>query len=94
MNVMLSNVKESNNEDTKQVFLDVLTEMGIEITGMRFHTVHRCSLNQSSAPRHIITKFDCHEDKDYVWQNQHKMKDFKEFKEAFFVPDLVKEQAR
>ena len=72
--------------------------MGIEIIGMRFHTVHRrCSLNQSSAPRHIITKFDCHEDKDYVWQNQHKIKDyekFKEFKEAFFVPDLVKEQAR
>ena len=40
-NVRLLNVKESNDEDTKQVFREVLTEMGIEITGMRFHAVHR-----------------------------------------------------
>ena len=83
-NVRLLNVKESNDEDTKQVFQDVLTEMGIEITGMRFHAVHRvgpqrdqrrCSLNQSSAPRHIIARFVCREDRDYVWKNRHKIKD-------------------
>ena len=40
-NVGLLNVKESNDEDTKQVFQDVLTDMGIEIAGTRFHAVHR-----------------------------------------------------
>ena len=94
---------ESNDEDTKQVFQDVLTEMGIEITGMRFQAVHIVcpqrdqrtrSLNQSSAPRYIIARFVCREDRDYVWQNRHKFKDFEKFKEAFFVPDLVKEQAQ
>ena len=77
--------------------------MGIEITGMRFHTVHRVgpqrdqrrhSPKQSSAPRHIIARFVCCEDREYVWQKRHKIKDSEKFKEAFFVPDLVKEQAQ
>ena len=102
-NVRLLNVKESNDEDTKQVFQDVLTEMGIEITGMRFHAVHRVglqrdqrrrSLNQSSVRRHIIARSVCREDKDYVWQNRHKIKDSEKFKEAFFLPDLAKEQTQ
>ena len=102
-NVRLLNVKESNDEDTKQVFREVLTEMGIEITGMRFHAVHRVgpqrhqrrrSPNQSSAPRHIIARFVCREDREYVWQKWHNIKDSEKFKEALFVPDLVKEQAQ
>ena len=52
-NVRLLNVKESNDEDTKQVFQDILTEMGIKITGMRFHAVHRVGPQKDQRTRSL-----------------------------------------
>ena len=51
-NDRLLNVKESNDEDTKQVSQDALTEMGIETTGMTFHAVHRVGPQRDKGDAH------------------------------------------
>ena len=61
--IRLLNVKETENENTEALFKTVLTEMGINVDGLRFHAVQRIgpvrearqSLNteKCQTPRHI-----------------------------------------
>ena len=68
---------------------------------MSFHAVHRVGQqrkrkggpNVTQAPRHIIARFLSRKDRGLVWKNREKFKGTEHFKDAFFVPDLCKQDA-
>ena len=68
---------------------------------IRFHPVHRVSQqrkrkggpNVTQALRHIIAIFLSRKDRDLAWKNRDKIKEIEHFKDAFFVPDLCKQDA-
>ena len=67
---------------------------------MQFHAVHRQpnsgrrTQGNSDTPRHIIARFVCRKDRDFVWIQREAIKKTENYKDAFFVPDLVKELAQ
>ena len=103
-NIRLLNVAEGENEDTEQLFIKVLVEMGIEAHDIKFHAVHRVGPprdqrrkrfgNKLPSPRHIMARFLSRKDRNFVWENRGKLKDSENYKEDFFVPDLTKEYAQ
>ena len=68
-NIRLLNVKETEDENTEALFKKVLTEMGVNVNGLRFHTVHRVgpvrearqsfTTEKCQTPRHIIARLLC-----------------------------------
>ena len=72
---------------------------------MRFHAIHRVPSNDETnlsaggrplargSPRHIIERFVCREDRNFIWKNRDKIKELPRFDKAFFVPDLAKKLA-
>ena len=102
-NIRLLNVKETKDENTDALFKKVLTEIGVNVDGLRFHAVHRVGpvrearqsliTEKCQTPRHIIARFLCRQDRNMVWERRDKIKEPENFREAFFVPDLCKEYA-
>ena len=76
---------EGEDEDTEQLFIKILVEMGIEAHDMKFHAVHRVGPprnhrrkhlgNKPTSPRHIIARFLSRKDRIFVWENRGKLKD-------------------
>ena len=103
-NLRLLNVQETEEEDTEQLFTQILTKMRVEVQNMNFHAIHRVGPLKDQAkyrrhdkppsPRHIFERFVFRKDRDLVWQSRGKIKDTENYKEAFFVPDLTKEHAQ
>ena len=103
-NIRLLNVAEGEDEDTEELFIKVLVEMGIETHDIKFHAVHRVGPprdqrrkrfgNKPLLLRHIIARFLSRKDRNFVWENSGKLKGSENYKEAFFVPDLAKEYAQ
>ena len=103
-NIRLLNVKETEDENTEALFRKVLTEMGVNVDGLRFHAVHRVGpvrearqsliAEKRQTPRHIIVRFLCPKDRNMVWESRDKIKETENFREAFFVSDLCKEFAK
>ena len=42
-------------------------------------------------PWHITARFVCRKDRDFAWRQREAIKKTENYKDAFFVPDLVKE---
>ena len=95
-NICLLNVAEGEDEDTEQLFIKVLVEMGIEVHDIKFHAVHRVSPprdqrrkrfgNKPPSPRNIIARFFSCKDRNFVWENRRKLKDSENYKEGFSFP--------
>ena len=102
-NLRLLFVPEEDDENCEEVVVRCLTEMGINPANMNFHAVHRVGKKKPSptnsteevSPRQIIVRFINRKGRDNVWENRGKVKNStdKLFKNAFFVPDLTKENA-
>ena len=100
-NIRLLYVEEKDDEDTEQLLIRCLTEMNVYDPQMRFHAVHRVGQqrkrkggpNVTQTPRHIIARFLSRKDRDLVRKNREKIKKTEHFKDAFFVPDLCKQDA-
>ena len=100
-NIRLLYLEEKDEEDTEELFIRCLTEMNVYDPQMSFHAVHRVGQqrkrkggpNVTQAPRHIIARFLSRKDRDLVWKNREKIKETEHFKDAFFVPDLCKQDA-
>ena len=102
-NIRLLNVKETEEENTEALFKKVLSEMGVNVDGLRFRTVHRVSpvrearqsftTEKRPTPRHIVARFFGCQDRNVVWESRDRVKKMENFKEAFCVPDLCKEYA-
>ena len=102
-NIRQLNVKETEDENTEALFKKVLTEMGVNVDGLRFHAVHRVGpvrearqsliTEKRQTSRHIIARFLCRQNRNMVWESRDRIKETENFREAFFVPDLCKEYA-
>ena len=98
-NIRLLFVEEQPEENTEALFIRILTEMKVYRPSMQFHAVHRQPngerriLGNRDTPRHIIARFVCRKDRDFVWSQREAIKKTEKYKHAFFVPDLVKELA-
>ena len=102
-NIRLLNVEETEDENTEALLKNVLTEMCVNVDGLRFHAVHRVgpvrearqsfTTKKRQTPRHIIARFLCQQDRNMVWESRGRIKETENFREAFFVPDLCKEYA-
>ena len=102
-NIRLLNVAEGEDEDTEQLFIKVLVEMGIGAHDIKFNAVHRVGPpsdqkrkrfgNKPPLPRHTA-RFVSRKDRTFVWENRGRLKDSENYKEAFFVPNLAKEYAQ
>ena len=98
-NIRLLFVEEQPEENTEALFIRILTEMKVYRPSMQFHAVHRQpnggrrTLGNSDTPQHIIARFVCRKDRDFVWSQREAIKKTENYKDAFFVPDLVKELA-
>ena len=103
-NIRLVNVKEEEEgENTAKLFIEALKDMNLYNEKMRFHAIHRVPSNDETnssaggrpcargSPRHIIARFVCREDRNFIWKNCDKITELPKFDKAFFVPDLAKE---
>ena len=94
-NIRRLNVKETEDENTEALCKKVLTEMGVNIDGLRFHAVHRVgpvrearqsfTIQKRQTPRHIIARFLCRQDRNMVWESRDRIKETENFREAFFL---------
>ena len=96
---------EEDDENCEEVVVHCLTEMGINPASMNFpwncHAVRRVRKKKPSpanstgeiSPRQIIVRFISRKDRDNVWENRGKVKNSTDrlFENAFFVPDLTRE---
>ena len=63
---------------------------------MQFHAVHRQPNSERRTPSNrdipwlVIARFVCRKDKDFVWSQREAIKKTENYKDEFFVPDLVK----
>ena len=99
-NIRLLNVKETEDKNTKALLKKVLTEMGVNVDGLRFHAVHRVGpvreIRQSlitekrQTPRHVIARFLCRQERNMVWESRDRIKKTENFKEAFLSLIFVK----
>ena len=104
-NLRLLNVPEREDEETEELFIVVLKEMGVYHENIRFHDVHsvprKCHMRSNRGgktdkenPWRIIARLVVRKERDLVWENRDKIKNCPRFKDSFFVPDLAKELAK
>ena len=66
-NLQFNNIKESEGEDCKSVFTNIIqNELGADVTQIRFHVVHRVGKRVAGKNRPLITRFVSREDRDTV----------------------------
>ena len=97
-NIRLLFVEEQPEENTEALFIRILTEMKVYRPSMQFHAVHRQpnggrrTPGNSDTPRHIIARFVCRKGR-FCLESKEAIKKTENYKNAFVVPDLVKELA-
>ncbi|KAL9958060.1 hypothetical protein ACROYT_G035027 [Oculina patagonica] len=67
-NLRFNNIEEDEREDSKVVVYNILEkELGVDVSNIRFHAVHRIGKKTEGRCRPIIARFVCREDRDRVW---------------------------
>ena len=95
-NIRLLDVKETEDENAEALFKKALTEMGVNVDGLRFHTVHRVGpvretrqsliTKKRQTPRHIIARFLCRQDRNMVCESRDRIKKDGKFQGGIFCP--------
>ena len=78
-------MKEEDEENREQAFIEFLTEMGGYNPDMKFHTVHPVGRPRGKTrggsygskpdnPRHIIARFISRKDRDLIWSQRDEIK--------------------
>ena len=90
-NLRFNNTEETPYEDCKAKVRGIIEEdLGVDISNMRFHAVHRVGKRYQDRCRPIIARFVCREDRDEVWSKKGKIKESSEHKDAYITEDFAK----
>jgi len=88
-NLRFNNTEETPYEDCKAKVRGIIEEdLGVDISNMRFHAVHRVGKRYQDRCRPIIARFVCREDRDEVWSKKGKIKESSEHKDAYITEDV------
>ena len=89
VSVRLLFIEEQPEENTEALFIRILTEMKVYRPLMQFHAVHRQPNGERripgnrDTPQHIIARFVCRKDRDFVWSQREAIKKTENYKDAF-----------
>ena len=90
-NLRFNNIKESEEEDCKEVVYNIIErDLGIDTSGIRFHAVHRVGKRDSNKCRPIVARFVCREDRDQVWFKRGKIKNSRVYTDAYITEDYAR----
>ena len=99
-NIRLLFVEEQSEENTEALFIRILTETKVDRPSMQFHAVRRQPNGERrtpenrDTPRHIIARFVCRKDRNFVWRQGEAIKKTENFKDAFFCARFGKGTGR
>ena len=88
-NLRFNNISEIEDEDCKSVIQDIIQQMGIDSSTIRYHAVHRVGRRLEGRHRPIIVRFVSREDRELVWSKRGKIKQLHLFKEAYITEDYA-----
>ena len=84
-NLRFNNIKEHEGEDCKKVIYDTIgRDLGLDISQLRFHAVHRIGKRDGVRCRPIIARFVC---RDKVWSKRGKIKESSVHRDAYITED-------
>ena len=89
-NLRFNNISEIEDEDCKSVIQDIIQQMGIDSSTIRYHAVHRVGRRLEGRHRPIIVRFVSREDRELVWSKRGKIKQLHQFKEAYITEDYAR----
>ena len=90
-NLRYNNIKEHEGEDCKKVIYDTIgRDLGLDISQLRFHAVHRIGKRDGVRCRPIIARFVCREDRDKVWSKRGKIKESSVHRDAYITEDYTR----
>ena len=69
-NLRFNNISEIEDEDCKLVIQDIIQQMGIDLSTIRYHAVHRVGRGLEGRHRPIIVRFVSREDRELVWSKR------------------------
>ena len=90
-NLRFNNIQEEEHEDSKVVVYNILEkELGVDVSNIRFHAVHRIGKKTQGKCRPIIERFVCREDRDRVWSVRGKLKESFLHTDAYITEDFAR----
>ena len=86
-----NNIPETEDENCKAFIYDVIgKDLGVDISQIRFNTVHRVGKMVEDRCRSIIARFVCRKDRDCVWFERGKIKKSTTYTDAYTTEDYAK----
>ena len=86
-----SHIREEDGEDCKSLIYNVIqNDMGIDISEIKFHAVHRVGKKMESRCRPIIAHFISREDRNLIWQHKGKIKHSPIYPDAYITEVFAK----
>ena len=90
-NLRFNNIEETEGEDCKTLLTSIIqNELGVDVSHIRFHAVHRVGKKLESRSRPIIARFVSREDRDLVFSKRGKMKRSTSFNDAYITEDYAR----
>ena len=89
-NLRFNNISEIEDEDCKSVIQDIIQQMGIDSSTIRYHAVHRVGRRLEGRHRPIIVRFESREDRELEWSKRGKITQLHQFKEAYITEDYAR----
>ena len=90
-NLRFNNIEETEGEDCKTLVTSIIqNELGVDVSHIRFHAVHRVGKKLEGKNRPIIARFVSREDRDMVWSKRGKMKHSTNFNDAYITEDYAR----
>lgn len=89
-NLRFNNILETEDEDCKSVIQNIIQQMEIDSSTIRYHAVHRVGKRLEGRHRPIIVRFVSREDRELVWSKRGKIKQLLQFEEAYITEDYAR----
>ena len=91
-NLRFNNIKETEKEDCKSLINDILQrDLKLDTSLIKFHAVHRVGKIISGRTRLIIiVRFVCREDRNLVWLNRIKIKQYAVYPDVYITEDFAR----
>ena len=89
-NLRFNNITETEDEDCKALVCNIIEkDLGVAVSEIRFHAVHRVGRRTEGRCRPIIARFVCREDRDRVWSKKGKIKQSSVHPDAYIMEDYA-----
>ena len=89
-NLRFNNILETEDEDCKSVIQNIIQQMEIDSSTIRYHAVHRVGKKLEGRHRPIIVRFVSREDRELVWSKRGKIKQIHQLEEAYITEDYAR----